>query len=73
MKHIVFVEASQTGAGIKAIEYANSKGYSVTLLTRKPELYSDDILKKVDQIWQCDTNSNNDVLVQINLCNLSYG
>ncbi|MES2998531.1 MAG: ATP-grasp domain-containing protein [Pseudomonadota bacterium] len=67
MKHIMFIEASQTGAGLKAVEYAKSRGYFVTLLTRSRASYSDFLLKFMDKILVCDTNSNQELLTQINL------
>jgi len=67
MKHIMFVEASQTGAGLKAVEYAKNKGYFVTLLTRSLTSYSDILLNFTDKILVCDTNSNQKLLEKINL------
>lgn len=67
MKHIIFIEASQTGAGLKAAEYAKTKGYFVSLLTRSLASYSENLLKFMDKILVCDTNSNQELLTQINL------
>jgi biotin carboxylase len=69
MKHILFIEASQTGAGLKTIEYAKSKGYFVTLVTRFSASYSETLLKLIDKILVCETNSNQTLLTQINLYN----
>lgn len=68
MKHIVFIEASQTGAGLKTAEYTKNKGYFVTLLTRTLDSHSDTLLKLMDEVLVCDTNSNEELLTQINLC-----
>lgn len=57
MAHIMFVEASLTGAGRKAIEYAKEQGYRVTLMTRNAGLYPDDLLGLVNSTCVCDTNS----------------
>ncbi len=64
MPHILFVEASQTGAGKKAIEYARSKKYSVTLATRNPDIYAADILEDVDEVFGCNTNSIQDLAIK---------
>lgn len=61
-KHIIFIEASGTGAGEVANRLAKSRDCFVTLITRNPKSYSDAILKNVDQLVVCETN-NVDILI----------
>jgi biotin carboxylase len=63
-KHIVFVEASGTGAGEMANHLAKQKGCFVTLFSRSPESYPEEILKNVDQTIKCETNDA-DVVVRL--------
>lgn len=71
MTHVVFVEASKTGAGRKAIEYAKSRGYFVTLMTRNSRLYSADFLEGVDVVLECNTNSSSELSLKANQLNQS--
>ncbi|OPG90920.1 hypothetical protein B2I22_16915 [Bacillus spizizenii] len=61
-KHILFIEASTTGAGAKANDYAKSKGYTVSLAVRNPNQYSDDILNTADNIIVCNTNDYEELI-----------
>ena len=68
-KHIAFVEASLTGAGQKALEYAKSQNYRISFFTRNSDNYPDDFLGDFDYIYRCDTNSIHELLVEIATCN----
>ena len=56
MKHLVFVEASATGAGEIAVQRAKHRGYRVTLLTRAPETQPIDIIQHCDVVESVETN-----------------
>lgn len=69
MEHIVFIEASTSGAGYQAISYAKELGAFVTLFTRKKLKYEADIeegdfLSLVDNIIQTETNDT-DIVCQM--------
>ncbi|MEA2604864.1 MAG: hypothetical protein QOF89_5856 [Acidobacteriota bacterium] len=55
-QHIVFVEASTTGAGELAHRLAHSAGLRVTLLCRNPRAYQEALFTCVDAVVQCETN-----------------
>jgi biotin carboxylase len=55
-KHIVFIEASSSGAGELTCRYAQKQGYLVTLLTRNQSLYLDSLLQYVDRVVEEETN-----------------
>jgi cysteine synthase A len=61
-RHIAFVETSTTGAGEVSHRISHQKGYEVTLLTRKPRTYSEEILRHVDRVVPCETNDAHEVL-----------
>ncbi|WP_019640556.1 ATP-grasp domain-containing protein [Paenibacillus fonticola] len=62
MEHIIFIEATITGAGLKAAQTAKNKGVYVTLFTKKGkeyykrELGQNGILQFLDKIIDVDTN-----------------
>lgn len=69
MEHIVFIEASTSGAGYQAIKYAKKISAYVTLLTHKKIKYENDIeegnfLVLVDNIIQAET-TDTDIVCQI--------
>lgn len=62
MEHIVFIEATLTGAGLRAAQTAKSMGMYVTLFTRKGDEYrrkeekENGILKYVNKLIDVETN-----------------
>ena len=60
-KEIIFVEASVTGAGVRAFEFAREGGLWVTLVTRNPDNYAPELLAQADEVITCDTNSAEEV------------
>lgn len=64
-KHIVFIEASLTGAGQKAAEYAKSENYLLSFFTKNPSSYPKDFLSCFDNICCCNTNLIDELLVQV--------
>ncbi|MCR6111838.1 ATP-grasp domain-containing protein [Bacillus sp. A301a_S52] len=55
--HIVFIEASTTGPGEKALDYCRDMAYFITLITRKPDMYSEIFTTKVNNLICCETNN----------------
>ncbi len=58
MAHIGFVEASITGAGHLAIEFAKSAGHEVTFITRDPDSYARYIPALGDRVVVTETNDH---------------
>ncbi|MED4954122.1 ATP-grasp domain-containing protein [Paenibacillus macerans] len=62
MEHILFIEATLTGAGLKAVQIAKDKNLYVTLFTRQKHAYETEedtaknILFFVDRVIETDTN-----------------
>lgn len=68
MEHIVFVEASTSGAGYQAVKYAKKIGAYVTLFTHKKKKYANDteegdLLSLTDNIIETET-IDNDIVCQ---------
>jgi len=65
--HIVFVEATVTGAGLRAVQFAKEKGLTVTFLTRNRQDYQPkdprepDLLDLVDQVIDVETHDVEEV------------
>ncbi|WP_095148979.1 ATP-grasp domain-containing protein [Pseudomonas sp. Irchel s3a18] len=53
---VIFVEASQTGAGEVACRYARQQGYDVILLCREPDAYPQAISQHCQAIVKVDTS-----------------
>lgn len=62
-EHILFIEAPLTGAGLKGITYAKNEGMYISFLTNNKEKYKNSgILNYVNNLVECDTNSEEIVL-----------
>jgi biotin carboxylase len=68
-KHIVFIEASSTGAGLLINKYAKGSGYFVTFISRIPEKIQPEILSFSDQVIKCDTNNLDELEIEIRKIN----
>jgi len=58
MAHIAFVEASITGAGHLAIEFAKAAGHEVTFISRDPAIYARCIPTLGDRVVVTETNDH---------------
>lgn len=62
-EHILFIEAPLTGAGLKGVMYAKRENIYISFLTNNKEKYKNScILNYVDNLIECDTNSEEVVL-----------
>ena len=64
-EHIVFIEASGTGAGEKSIQYARHTGRRTTLMCQTPEKYPASIRDYADRIIRVDTNNADAVITAL--------
>ena len=60
-KAIVFIEASSTGAGEVTAKYAKRIGLETILVSINPSMYSISVLRYMDELIACDTNSIGDI------------
>jgi cysteine synthase A len=65
MSHILFIEASITGAGQLANRFAREKGLFVSFMSRAPQAYGDTMLRDVDEVHTCETNDPQAVLAAV--------
>jgi carbamoylphosphate synthase large subunit len=68
-EHIVFIEASLTGAGEKTCQYARQSGREVTLVCKDPAKYHEEITDYVDRIVIADTNDASSIIKEIEAVN----
>jgi S-sulfo-L-cysteine synthase (3-phospho-L-serine-dependent) len=65
MKQIVFIEASDTGAGLRACEVARELGIAVTLVTSDPSRYPLRLIELANHIVKADTRNKDAVIESI--------
>src|ERR1043165_1975765 len=65
MSHILFIEASTTGAGQLANRFAREKGLFVSFMSRAPQSYNESVLRDVDEVHTCDTTARRALLAAV--------
>lgn len=64
-KTIIFIEASNTGAGEVTAKYAKDIGLTTVLMSFDPKSYTESVLRYIDYPIECDIDNLNALLIHV--------